>query len=121
MFLKVLFPDDFSQFIHGRETEVFRVGEGEDSLAFLGIEELPIAIEQLKGVPLFGVMAGRDDDATLSILLDNRYLGSGSGSQSYVGDVASHSHEGAGNHGMHHIARDTGISPNHDPGARRTR
>ena len=59
----------------------------DDKLAVLSVEELAIMVEQFEGVPLRGIVARGQDDATVGIELRNGDFGGRSGCKTYINHV----------------------------------
>ena len=68
-----------TQMIDVSIVEILGFGNAQHLVAFLGVEELSVAVEQLERVPVTGIVAGGDDDTTFSAFACNCYLGGGGG------------------------------------------
>ena len=72
---QVVLMGHMSELIHFREREILRFGNSQHSFALGIIEELTLLVEQLEGIPLFGVMAGCEDDTACCLFAGNRQFG----------------------------------------------
>ena len=114
MVWQIILGGHMSQVIHLRKREVFGLSNRQHFLAFRIIEELTLLVEQFQGVPLFGVMAGRQDDASCGMLAGDRQLGRRSGCQTDVHHVIPHAHECTANNLLDHMSAQTRIAANHN-------
>ena len=89
----------------------------EDFGALFRIEKFSLAVEQFQGVPLLGVVAGGDDDASVGLMVDYHHFHGRGGGEPQVDHVDAHPGEGRGNQGVYHRSRDAGIAPHYDPKA----
>ena len=94
--------------------EVFGSSDAQHLLTFSLVEELTLAVEQLQRIPLTGVVAGRDDDATIGLEPAHSQLGGGRRSQTDVHHIEAHTHEGAADYVFHHLTRDACVASNDD-------
>ena len=104
----------------GLDGHVVRAGLGEpdDFSTGLSGDEMSLRVQQLEGIPLDGVVRGRQDDAPLCPLAHDGHLHRGGRGQAQVEDVDAQSHEGAGDQPLDHVARGTRVPTDHDGGAR---
>ena len=94
--------------------EVFSSSDAQHLLAFCLVEELALAVEQLQRIPLAGVVAGRDDNATIGLEPAHGQFGGGRCSQSDVHHIEAHAHKGAADYVFHHLTRDACVASNDD-------
>lgn len=85
-------------------------GEAEDFGAFGCIDEFAAGVEEFKGVPMLGVVGGGDDDAAISMFVDNRHFGGGGCGEARFDDVHAHSDEGADDEVVDHSAGEACIA-----------
>ncbi len=64
--------------MHTSEVEVFGFGNSENFGTFASVEELAALVEELEGVPLYGVVRSREDEAATRVLAGHSQLGGGS-------------------------------------------
>ena len=102
-----------AQRIHIAVREAFAVGYLNQFRTLGGIEELPVLIEQLEGIPLLGIVRSRQDDTSVGLLEDHGHLHSRSGGQTGVDHVYAAGSQGSADYLVHHGARDTGITSHH--------
>ena len=88
----------------GREVEILSLGNLEHLFTSGLVEELSVAVEQLEGVPLNGVVAGRKDDAAIGLFGSDSNLGGRSGGHADVDDIKAHADEGAADTLIEHLA-----------------
>jgi hypothetical protein len=67
-----------TEFVHTSEVEVFGFGNSENFGTFASVEELAALVEELEGVPLYGVVRSREDEAATRVLAGHSQLGGGS-------------------------------------------
>ena len=102
-----------AQRIHIAVLEPLAVGYLNQFRTLGGIEELPVLIEQLEGIPLLGIVRSRQDDTSVGLLEDHGHLHSRSGGQTGVDHVYAAGSQGSADYLVHHGARDTGITSHH--------
>ena len=69
----------------------------EDFGALFRIEKFSLTVEQFQGVPLLGVVAGGEDDASVGLVVDHHHFHGRGGGQPQVDHVDAHPGEGGGN------------------------
>ena len=75
-------------------SKVFRFGNCKHVLAFLVGEEFAVAVEELQGVPLLGVVACRDDDSAGSLFQDNSHFSGRRGCHTYIYNFKTKRYQG---------------------------
>ena len=65
---------DFAQMLNVGEIEVFRFSDTENLCSFSGVEEFTSFVEEFQCVPLFGIMACSEDDASTSLFAGSTCL-----------------------------------------------
>ena len=86
------------------------VSETQHLLA-LGVgDELALAVQQLEGVPVLGVVAGGDDDAAVAVAVDDGHLGGRRGAQAGLQHVDTHALQGAHHEAVHHGTAQTRVA-----------
>jgi len=108
---------------HGAEVGDVGIGVGfgratDDLRAVRSRDEGALGVEEFEGVPLDGVVRGGEDDAPVRPFTRHGHLDGGRGGQPQVEDVNPHAHQGTGHQALDHVARGTGIPPDHDEGPR---
>ena len=92
--------------------EVFSSGDAQHFSTFSSIQEFAVAVQQLQGVPLTGIVrSGQDNTATSAFHRHGQLCGRGGG-KTDVHDIEAHAHERTANNVLHHLARDTCIASN---------
>ena len=109
--------DIFAQMVHIGILEVFCLSNTEYLVAVLLVEELSLAVEQLEGIPLAGVMGSGNDDAAVGSAHAYSQFGGGSGGESDIDDVVAIAHEGTADHVLDHLAGDAGVTANDNAAA----
>ena len=109
--------DIFAQMVHIGILEVLSLGNTEYLVAILLVEELSLAVEQLEGIPLAGVMGGGNDDAAVGSAHAHSQFGGGGGGESDIDDVVAIAHEGTADHILDHLAGNAGVTANDNAAA----
>ena len=104
--------DDTTQLLNRSVVEVLFLGNSQYLGAVGSGQELALAVQQLQGVPLGGVVAGGDDDTAVGLVPAYSQLGCWRGGQTDIDDLVSHANQCAANDVAHHGARDTSITTN---------
>ncbi len=99
-----------AQMVHIGIVECLLGSDVEHGIAVVLGEELALMVEQLEGIPLTGVVAGGDDDATCRLTHADGKLGSGGSGKSDVEHIVAHPHQSAADYVAHHVARDARIA-----------
>ena len=92
-------------------------GYAQHLFALCVVEKFAFLVEELEGVPLLGVVAGCDDDASDRAFLHYSYLCCRSRGQTDVDHIHAHGCEGAGDEIADHGAAQTCVATHYD-GAR---
>ena len=95
---------DMSKCINVSIVEVFALSNLQHLVAVGSSEELALAVEQLQGIPLAGIVRGCDDDAAVGTAHAHGQLGGRCRGIADVNDVEAHAHQGAANNVAHHGA-----------------
>ena len=106
--------DKVSQFVNRRVAEVLALGNVEHLSTVFSREELAIAVEQLQRIPLTGVVAGCDDDATVGSKRGYGKFSGGRCGQSDVHHIVAHAHESAADNVVYHHSRKARVAPYDD-------
>ena len=77
------------------------LGEGKRPFPRLSRQKFAIGIQQFQGIPLFGIVGGRQDDAPVRTETRHRQFDRGRGAQSHIDDVHAQRVEGAAHHVAH--------------------
>ena len=93
---------DLTEFLDRRESEIIVGGNLKHTGPLLGAEKFAVGVEQLQGVPLHRVMAGRDDYSAESLLAGHGYFGRRSRGETDVDDIEAHACEGRTNQRIDH-------------------
>ena len=110
--------DNLSDFIDSREKHIVRLGIRKHLLALLVAQELAGRIEKFQRIPLLRVVAGRDDYASVGLVMDNGHLRAGCCAESDIHHIGSAAEKGSFDQVGHHFAREPRIASNHYLGAR---
>ena len=94
--------------------KVLGLGDAEHFGTVGSCQEFPLAVEQLQGVPLAGIMRGGDDDAAVGAGHADSQFGGGGGGVADVDDIVAHAHEGAHDDVAYHEAGDAAVATNDD-------
>ena len=110
--VEAMVDGDLAQLVDIGIVEAFLLSHIEHLLAFGGVEKLALAVEQLQGVPLAGVVAGGDDDAAVGLTHAHGQLGGRRRGKADIEHVAAHAHKGATHHVTHHRTGNTPVTAN---------
>ena len=99
-----------AQLVDFGKLEVLGLGDAQHLLSLGSIQKLALLVKQLQGIPLLGVMAGRQDNTAASLLHGNRNFGGRRGGQPDVYHIEAHTHEGTDYGVFYHFAGNTGIA-----------
>ena len=100
--------------IHILKIEVLVLRNAQKGLTFSGIQELTFFIQQLEGIPLFGVVGCRQNDTPLGFFKHNGHFHGRSGCQTCIHHIDTTSQQGTTNHQINHLARDPSIPAHHN-------
>ena len=95
---------DTSQLFNGSIVEVLGLGDSQYLSTIGSRQELTIAVEELQGIPLCGIVRGSNDNATVGLVPANGQLGGRRGGQANIDNLVAHANEGAADHVTHHRA-----------------
>ena len=104
----------FTKVVNISILEVFLLCDAQHLITVSCCKELTLLVEKLEGVPLAWVVRSSDDDTASRTTHGNSQLGGRSSSQADVQHIVAHTHQGATNHILHHLARDTCITTYYD-------
>ena len=93
-----------AKFVDLSIVEVFFLGHAQNLSAIGSREEFALAVEQLQGVPLTGVMRGGDDDAAIGTCHADCQLSGRRCGIADIDDVVAHTHQGSNDDVAHHQA-----------------
>ena len=103
-------PHDAAQLLDGCIVEVLSLSNAQHLCAVGSRQELAIAVEQLQGVPLRGVMRCGDDDAAVGLVPAYGQLCGRCRGQPDVDDFVAHADECAADDVAHHGSADTSVA-----------
>ena len=86
---------DFAQMLNVGEIEVFRFGDTEDFCSFSRVEEFTSFVEEFQCVPLFGIVACSEDDASTSLFAGYGKFGRRCCSKVDIEDIKTHAYQRA--------------------------
>ena len=103
--------DDTSQFLYGSIVEILSFGNAQHFGSVGCSEEFSLAVEQLQGIPLCGIVRGCDDNAAVGLVPAHGQFGGGCGGQANVDDLITHAYQCATYHIAHHRSGDASVAP----------
>ena len=96
--------DHAAQLLHGSVVEILFLGNTQHLGSVSSSKEFAFAIQQFQCVPLCGVVAGSNDDATVGLMPTHGQFGSRCRGQTDVNNFVAHAHKSAANHVAYHGA-----------------
>ena len=106
----VLLDSDLPQVVDLGVAHFAALGQAQDLLALGVVDKFAFGIEQLKSVPMLGVVAGGDDDAAVATGVDDGHLGGRRGAEAGLKDVDAHTLKGADNEAVDHSAAEARVA-----------
>ena len=103
-----------TEVVYISEVKVAVISEAHYFSSFFGGKEFALFVEELKCIPLTGVVARCDDDTTYSLFHSYSKFCSRRRSKTDVHNIEAHTHKRTTNSLAYHFARDTCVTTNDD-------
>jgi hypothetical protein len=94
--------------------EIFLLGQSKHLLTLLVIQKLAFLVKKFQRIPLLWIVRCSDDDTTISLVGNNRHLGTRSGAKSDIDNICATAEERALDNIIYHLARDARITTYND-------
>ena len=99
-----------TEFMHACEVEVFGLGDAEHFGTFGGVKEFAALVQELEGVPLYGIVRCGEDETAACVLAGDGEFGCRSGGKVDVDNIEAGAHEGAYDEVLDHRTGETCVA-----------
>ena len=96
--------DIMSQMVHVSILEVLTFCNGKHDGTISSCQELTLTVQQFQGIPLTGIMRGRNDDTAICTRHPYSEFCRRRGGKTNVNHIIAHSHQCSAYHVLHHLA-----------------